>query len=145
MVTMDKIGLEEISNDICMKKLFATLLLLFVFNTNTFSKDSIEWTTKDERQMYISFAIIGTISGVAGTTILIKSRNADDLSKLDMVMLGAPLINGFILLFVSGLGLLSLNTEEISSIPENNSIVKHLQLGILPNAKAGYTGIKFNF
>jgi len=127
--------------------LLTVAFVAITFNTNTFAKDSIKYDIEEQRQiqrkMAISYAIFGAVSTVAGFPVLIKANDADDLG---MVYLGAILSGcGVLALLMSGILFLDLVTEDTSSISESNPIIKHLQLGILPNAKTGYAGLKFNF
>jgi len=123
---------------------FLLLTVAFVaitFNTNTFAKDSTKYDIEKQRQMAISYAILGTVSTVVGISMLIVEDDSMSMGFLRAGLLGG----GVTLLLMSGILFLDLATEDTSSISESNPIIKHLQLGILPNAKAGYAGLKFNF
>jgi len=127
--------------------LLTVAFVAITFNTNTFAKDSTKYDIEKQRQiqrkMAISYAIFGAVSTVVGIPVLIQASNADNFG---MVYFGAILSgSGSLLLLMSGILFLDLVTEDTSSISESNPIIKHLQLGILPNAKAGYAGLKFNF
>jgi len=140
-----------------MKKFFMALSLVFALNSNTVA----EVTTGDVLE------VTGFVGTLAGGGILIwgmakssansgvgnseRTKDGNDVAWTGLYIMGGGVVVwliGFVMNELDGndhvIGSKTMIGASLSSPKKSNLLAEHLQLGILPNAKAGYAGLKFN-